>query len=108
MERVYRVGRLRVGEDVRVIPGALAQNVLLVDLGPAASAVVGTKEAAVGSFDQRPHALGIHGRDSHADAAEHAARQAGRGRSFVPAVAADSGLEKRAAGSAAIHAKELA
>src|SRR5205807_6993347 len=39
VEDVDCIGAARVGEDVGVIPGALAQNVLLVDAGPGAAAV---------------------------------------------------------------------
>ena len=108
IERVDRVGILRVGEDVRVIPGALPQDVLIVHLGPVAPAIVGAEQAAVGGLHQRPHALRIGRRDGDADAAEHAARQPGRVRDLGPGVAAVGALEQPAARSAAIHAPGLA
>ena len=103
VERVDCVGVLRVGEDVAVIPGALAQDVLVVDLGPGAAAVVGAEDAAIGGFHQRPDAVRIGRRNGDADASEHAARQAGSARNVGPGIAAVGRFEEAAAGAAAIE-----
>src|SRR5439155_24124496 len=77
IEGVQGVGALRVGEDMRVIPSALAQNVLLIDPGPVAAGRLRTEDAAVGGFDNGPDALRVNGRYRHANASQHAAGQAG-------------------------------
>ncbi len=103
IERVHHVGILRIGEAVRVIPGALFQIVLVVHLVPVPPPVVGAEQPAIRRFHQRPHTLRIGRRDGHTDASEHAARQSRRVRNLRPVVAAIGALEQPAARAAAIH-----
>src|SRR5438552_2988832 len=63
---------LRIGVDVRVIPGALGKTVLLVDPRPVLAAVFGMKNTSFGRFDQSPDALGIHERHGDPDAPDTA------------------------------------
>src|SRR5579872_882554 len=77
VDYVHRVFLQRVGEDSRVIPGALPQLALVVDFGPGAAAVVGAKYAAILGFHDGPHAIGILGRNRDADSAENAFRHTG-------------------------------
>src|SRR5207253_2637180 len=48
-----RLRVLRVGEEVRVVPGALPQLAVLRALGPAGAAVLRAEHAAVGRLDER-------------------------------------------------------
>src|SRR5271165_6616298 len=75
VHHVQRIQSLGIGEDARVIPGALAQLTFFVLLGPGVSAVVGLKYAAVFGFDNGPHAVRIHRRYGNPNAADHALRQ---------------------------------
>src|SRR5262249_56722859 len=89
VERVDGVGALRVCVDVRVIPRALAQIAVIVDLRPILAPVVRTEDAAVLGFDERPEALRIGGRNGHADpAARPALLPARAARNFRPPVPA--------------------
>src|SRR5262249_47565 len=89
VERVDGVGALRVCVDVRVIPRALAQIAVIVDLRPILAPVVRTEDAAVLGFDERPEALRIGGGNGRAGPpARPALRPPGGARSLPPRVAA--------------------
>ena len=90
----------RVREDARVVPGALAKDALVVDLSPGFAGVFRSEHAPFFSFHQRPHAVGVHRRYGHADAADHAFGHARRAREIGPGFARVGGFEE-AAGRAA-------
>jgi hypothetical protein len=54
---VNGIGALGVGEDVGVIPGALAEIVVGIGAGPGAAAVVGAENAAVAASGERESLL---------------------------------------------------
>ena len=76
VEHVHRVGRLRIGEDVSEVPGALAITLIVVDARPGIAGVVGAIEAALLRFDQRVDAIGVRARNRNADASQLAFGQA--------------------------------
>src|SRR4051812_19873018 len=51
VQNVNRIGRFRVSENVREVPGALAIALIVVDARPAIASVVGPVDAAVFRFD---------------------------------------------------------
>ena len=108
VEHVDHVRVFGVGEDMREIPGALAQIVLGVLFGPRAAAVIGAENAAVARFHQGVYALGIRPRNGDADAPFDAARQSGSVRNILPGIAAIGRFPESAARAAAIHAPRLA
>src|SRR5208337_8096 len=59
IQHVQRIGILRIGDDVHVVPRPLKQAVAAVYEIPCVAAIVGTVKAAVFSFDQRVHAFGV-------------------------------------------------
>ena len=59
VQRVHRVLRFRVGENVRVVEGALAQLALVVHLRPRRAAVVGSEDAAIFVFDERVETVAV-------------------------------------------------
>ena len=67
VQDVDRVGALRVGDDVRVVPGPLAELVLVVDARPLLAAVVRPEEAPLLRLDDRADAVRPRGRDRDAD-----------------------------------------
>src|SRR5260221_291147 len=69
VEDVHRVRVLRIREDVRVVPGALAQPALVVRPLPRRARVVAAIDPAVLRFDEGPDAAGIGGRHPHSPAA---------------------------------------
>src|SRR5262249_61832098 len=69
VEDVDGVGVPGVGEDVRVVPGPLAQPPLAVGPLPGRAAVIAAIDTAVVGLDQRPHAAGVGGGDGDAGAA---------------------------------------
>ena len=58
VQDVHDVRVLRVGEDVRVVPGALDQLAVLGDAGPFLAAVVGPEEAPLLGLDEGEDPLG--------------------------------------------------
>ena len=60
-----------IGENVRVIPGALAKTMIVGHEMPRIAAVVGAIDSALLGFDHRPHAIGIRARNRDADAPEN-------------------------------------
>ena len=59
VENVNGVGFLGIGEDVGVIPGALAEFEAAVNLHPFLAAVVRTVESALRRFDQGVDTIAI-------------------------------------------------
>ncbi len=108
VHREDRVRFQRIGENARVIPGALTQLAFLVHFGPGFTGVVRAEHAAVFGFHQRPHAFGIHGRDRHADASEDAFGHAGIAAEIGPGIAAVGGFPDAAIRAAAIETPGLA
>src|SRR5581483_10091808 len=82
------VGVARVGDDVREIPGALADGVIVARARPGGPRVVGAEQPARIRLDQGPHPVRIDRRDGEAHLADGAAGQAGVAREFPPGVAA--------------------
>ena len=76
IQAVHRVLVVRVGEDVDVVPGALAQVRVAVDAVPGLAAVVGAVEAAGFSLglDEHPDAVGVRRRDRDRGLADEALR----------------------------------
>ncbi len=60
---------LRVGREVGVVPGALAEVAVLVEALPGLAAVVGAEDAPLLVLDQGPNAVGLGGGDGDADLA---------------------------------------
>src|SRR5207249_1539850 len=73
--QVDRVGVLRVGVDPRVVPRALADLVLVVDVGPLLAVVLAAEEAAVLRLDEGEYAPGQGRRGGHADLSPDPFRQ---------------------------------
>ncbi len=90
----------RIGEDARVVPGALAELAILIHAAPGFACVVRAKHAAIFGFDERPDAIGIRWRDGDADAAEDAFGQSRISAEIGPGVAAVGGFEQAAIGAA--------
>ena len=88
IQPVHGVLVLRVGVDVDVVPGALAQVGVAVDPGPAFAAVVRAVEAALFALrlDQRPDAVRVRRRDRNRGLAEDPGRKAAF--DLLPTVAA--------------------
>ena len=106
VERPQHVGILRVGEDVVVVPRPLGQIRVVGEMRPGLAAIVRAVDALVGArgVDDRPHTVGSRRRQSDADAALVALRQAGLAAQIRPGVAAvgglvDSGARARRCGS---------
>ncbi len=100
VQDVDRVRVLRIGEDARVVPGALAELAFIVRARPRGAGVVGTKDAAGIRFDDRPHTSRIGRRHGDPDVAEEAARQPRVPRDLRPVLPAIGALEQTAAGPA--------
>ena len=71
VQDVDGVGIHRIGEHVGVVPGALEEVPVFVDLAERLSRVVGAIEAALGSLglDEREDSIGVRGRDRDPDLA---------------------------------------
>ena len=94
---VHDVGVFRVGVDLGVVPGALAQGAVTVDPLPCDPRIAGPVDPARVGLDEGEDALRIQRRDSHGDVAEDAGGQAGAAGDVLPAVAAVGALEDAAA-----------
>ncbi len=92
---------------MRVIPGALAEAVVVGEDVPGFAAVVGAEDAALLGFDDGPDAIGIGAGDGDADAAENGFGQA-VAFEFLPGGAAIGGAIEAAAGAAAVEAPRSA
>src|SRR5262249_34851288 len=108
VEDVDRVGILRVGHDVAVIPGPAAQAPIVVDTLPRRAAVVRAKQPAILRLDDRPHPIGLCGRDRYADLAQETAGKPGIPPDLLPGVSAVGGAPEPAALSAARQAPRRA
>ena len=73
--RVNRVGILGVGPNMREIPRALPETVIVINQGPVLPAIVAAIQAALFCFDQRIDNIRIAARDGNADAAKRAFRK---------------------------------
>src|SRR5271169_4423351 len=100
---VHRVGSLRIGENVRVVPGTLAKTVVIGHEAPRLTSVVGAMDSALLGFDHCIYAIGIGARHGDADAAQHSLRQA-VSLEFLPSGAAVDRFIKPASRTAAVHA----
>ncbi len=58
---VNHIGRLRVRNDVHVIPRPLPEGAVVVQQFPGFAAIVGAIQPALGSLNQRIHTIGIRG-----------------------------------------------
>ena len=105
---VHHVLVLRVGEDVRVIEGALADVALVVDQRPRRPRVVRLEEAALLVLDERVHPVRVRTAHRHADATHQSSGHARVPRDLRPALAAIGALEEPAALAAARHLVFLA
>ena len=86
VENVDGLGVSRVGEDVRVVPGALPEVAVVVDQAESVASVVGAEQPAILGLDQGPDPARPGRRNGHADAALDAVGQSlGQ---FLPGVAA--------------------
>ena len=103
VEHPDHVGVERIGEDVRVVPGALAQASLLVRLLPCAAAVVRAIDATLVGLDHRPDAIGIGRRDRHAQTSPETLGQTLAGEP-LPRLAAIRGFPQPASRTAALQA----
>src|SRR5437870_9318182 len=100
IEHVKRLHVLGIGEDMRVIPGALAEAAVLVHPFPFFAAVLGAIESSVLGLDQRIDAASIRPRNRNADAAEQPLWQTVPLKAF-PGASAVGGLIEAAARAAA-------
>src|SRR6185436_4745811 len=103
VEDVHRIRVLRVREDVRVVPGALAQPPFVVRALPGGARVFAAVDAAVLRLDEGPHPARVRGGDGDAHAAPRPLGQA-FARHFLPGVAAVRRLVEAAARPAALQA----
>ncbi len=88
IEHIHNVGVFGIGIDAGVVPGALAQGAVFVELLPALAAVVGAIHAALIGLHDGPHAVLLHGRGRYADDAERAFGKAFVFRNLHPGIAA--------------------
>ena len=93
VHRIHRVRVLRIGNDARVVPRALTQLAVFVDLGPRIAAVVRPIDAAFFRFDQRPHARRLRRRHRDADLAPESLRHARIGGDLLPTLTTVDRLE---------------
>ena len=100
---IDRVGILRIGEDMAIVPGALDEIPVIRDLYPGRAGIVRTIHtgAVAFGFDNRPHAVGRRARNSYADLAFDAGGQTGVAGNLRPSVAAIDGFPDAAVGTAA-------
>src|SRR5207302_3763077 len=70
VEDVNDVGILGVGEEVGVIPGALAEAMVVVNQAPVFATIVRAIKSAFVILDQRVHAVWLRG-DSDSDSTQH-------------------------------------
>ena len=99
---------LGIGEDVRVVEGALANRAVLVDERPVRAGIVALEQPALLVLDERVHAIGVRAGYRNTDAPHDACRHAGVARDLRPCLAAIGALEQPAASSAAGHLVFLA
>ncbi len=95
------LGVLRVGVDVRVVPGALAEAAVGVDQPEALSAVVGAEEAPLLGLDQGPDAARARPRNGHPDSSLDPLREPLGDR--LPRVASVAGPVEAGVLAAAFH-----
>ena len=103
VEHVDDVLVLRIGNHVRVVERALPHVSVFIDERPGRAGIVGAEQPALFVFDERIDSIGIGARHAHADATDHARRQAGVACDFRPGFACIGGLEQAAARPAARH-----
>src|SRR5712692_4670196 len=103
IEHIDRVGIRRVSDDVRVIPGALAEAVVVVDAAPFFAAIVGAVQTPLLGFDQRVDPVRVRRRNGNADTPQ---QPLGQPVAFqaLPRRAAVAGAVKPAARPAACQA----
>ncbi len=103
VENVHGVGGFGIGEDVRVVPGALAEAVIVGEKLPVLAAIVGAVDATFLRFHNCPYAVRVCSGNSYADSSQNRFGQAVRFDLF-PGRAAIRGAVQAAPGTAAIHA----
>ena len=59
IQDVHRIGRLRIGKNMRIVPGALTKPVVVGHQMPRIPTVVGTVDSAFLGLNHRPHPIGI-------------------------------------------------
>ena len=101
VEDPHRLGVLRIGEDVRVVPGALPELAVLRALGPAQATVLRPEDATVGRLDEREDPIRARRRDRDRDLPQDALRQPAIARELGPGVATVDRLEDATALAAA-------
>ena len=105
VQDVHDVRVLRVGEDVRVVPGALDQLAVLGDAGPFLAAVVGPEEAPLLGLDEGEDPLGPRSRDGDADLPDDSFGKPSR--ELLPRLAAVRRLVKARRRAATLHRPRL-
>ncbi len=101
--QVHDVCILRIGEDVGVVEGALANRPVLVDQRPGGAGVVTLEEASFVVLDEGVHPVRVGPRHRHADPPHDSRGQAGVTGDLGPGLAAIGALEKTAPRPAARH-----
>src|SRR5256885_15230572 len=107
IQDVHGVRGFWVGKNVGVIPGALAEAVIVGEQLPVFAAIVGAVDAAFFRFDDSPDAIGIGSGNGDADASFDAFGKAVLF-DFFPGAAAVRGTIKAATGTSAVHAPRRA
>src|SRR6266566_4209142 len=104
VQHVDRLGILRIGVNVRVVPGALAEIALLVRAAPRIAAVVGSEDASRVRLHDSPYAVVVGGH-SNTDLPDGPLGESLVARDLLPRVAAVAGLEESGARPAARHVR---
>src|SRR5580658_1848846 len=102
VQDVYRIFRLGIGEDVRVVPCALPEAMVVSGDVPGVAAVVGAIDSAFLCFDDCPDPVGICAGDRDTDAAKNSFRQAVAFQ-FFPGRAAVNGAIKATSRATAVE-----
>ena len=104
-----RIRVLRVGEDVRVVPGSPLQGRVVVGPLPRCAAVVGAVDAALfRRLHHRPHAAGARRGDGDTQASQRARGHAGVAADVSPRVPAVRRAVEAAVGPATLHGPRVA
>ncbi len=103
VEQVDGVFGHRIGDDVRVVEGPLADVPVVVRHRPRLAAIVRGEEAAFFVFDQRVDTIRVGARHRDTNLADHAGGETGAPRDLGPGITAVGRFEQAAAGAAARH-----
>ena len=103
VHRIHGVRVLRIRIDARVVPRALTQLAVFVDLGPGIAAVIRPIDAAFFCFDQCPDARRLRRRHRDADLAPESLRHARIGGDLLPRLTTVDRLEHPATRTAGVQ-----